>query len=79
MKRRSLGAIPHAVTRADKREAVRRVGAEDVIARDGDLVGAVARATGGEPIDVVATQRSGFPGGAMGCTPDWSRSKIVAK
>ena len=49
------GAIPYAVSRRGREQALRDIGAEDVILRDeDDLVAAVSRATGGTPIDVVA-------------------------
>ncbi len=52
---RARGAIPFAVVSRGKQEAVKAIGAEAVIVRgEGDLVEAVAAATGGEPIDVVA-------------------------
>ena len=52
---RARGAIPYAIVGAGKKRQVLDVGAEAAIARDvADLPGAVARATGGEPIDVVA-------------------------
>ncbi|MDE0805634.1 MAG: alcohol dehydrogenase family protein [Acidimicrobiales bacterium] len=52
---RARGAIPYAVTSAGKADDVRAIGAEGVVLRDdGDLVDAVASATDGEPIDVVA-------------------------
>lgn len=52
---RARDAIPYAVTGKGKEAALRKVGAEAVITREqGDLVEAVATATGGEPIDVVA-------------------------
>ena len=52
---RARGAIPFAVAGRGKAEAVKAIGAEAVIVRgEGDLVEAVAAATGGEPIDVVA-------------------------
>jgi NADPH:quinone reductase-like Zn-dependent oxidoreductase len=53
---RARDAIPYAVTSAGKEDRVREIGAEDVVVRDGDtdLVDAVAKVTGGEPIDVVA-------------------------
>ena len=61
---RARGAIPYAVASAGKAEAVKAIGAEAVIARDdGDLVTAVAAATGGADIDVVADLVAGplFP------------------
>ncbi len=52
---RARGAIPYAVTRADKTEALKAIGAEAVIDRASeDWVSAVETATGGAPIDVVA-------------------------
>ena len=52
---RARGAIPYAVTSAGKADAVRAIGAEGVVLRgEGDLVEAVAEATGGAAIDVVA-------------------------
>lgn len=55
---RVRGAIPYAVTSEGKQQTVRDIGAEGVVVRpaqgDGDLIEAVQRATGGEPIDVVA-------------------------
>ncbi|KAF0285473.1 Zn-dependent oxidoreductase [Spiribacter sp. SSL99] len=52
---RARGAIPYAVTRADKAEALMAIGAEAVIDRGAaDWVEAVEAATGGAPIDVVA-------------------------
>lgn len=51
---RVRGAIPYAVTSAGKEQALREIGAEEVVLRDsGDLVAEVARAADG-PIDVVA-------------------------
>ncbi|HEX7352677.1 alcohol dehydrogenase family protein [Brachybacterium sp.] len=51
---RVRGAIPYAVTSAGKEQALRDIGAEDVVLRGGeDLVGEVARTVGG-PVDVVA-------------------------
>ncbi|MDN5598989.1 MAG: alcohol dehydrogenase family protein [Brachybacterium sp.] len=51
---RVRGAIPFAVTSAGKEQALRDIGAEDVVLRGGDdLVGEVARTVGG-PVDVVA-------------------------
>jgi len=51
---RARGAIPYAIASESKREAVKAVGAEAVIARgDGDLFAAVTKATDGGPIDVV--------------------------
>lgn len=52
---RARGAIPYAVTSAGKADAVRDLGAEDVVLRgEGDLVEAVGDMLGGEPVDVVA-------------------------
>ena len=52
---RARGAIPYAMTRADKADALINIGAEGVIDRDSaDWVAAVDAATGGQPIDVVA-------------------------
>ncbi len=52
---RARGAIPYAVTRADKAEALRAIGAEGIIDRaEPDWVSAVESATNGAPIDVVA-------------------------
>lgn len=52
---RARGAIPYAVTRADKAEALKAIGAEAVIDRAADdWVVAVEEVTGGAPIDVVA-------------------------
>ncbi|MEG3616043.1 alcohol dehydrogenase family protein [Isoptericola haloaureus] len=51
---RVRGAIPYAVTSAGKEDALREIGAEDVILRDADdLVSEVARVVDG-PVDVVA-------------------------
>lgn len=51
---RVRGAIPYAVTSAGKEQALREIGAEEVVLRDsGDLVAEVARVADG-PIDVVA-------------------------
>ena len=51
---RVRGAIPYAVTSPGKEQALRDIGAEDVVLRGGeDLVGDVARTVGG-PVDVVA-------------------------
>jgi NADPH:quinone reductase-like Zn-dependent oxidoreductase len=59
---RARGAVPFAVVGKGKEEAVRAIGAEAVISRDtSDLPAAVAAATGGRPIDVVAD----LVGGAM--------------
>ncbi len=52
---RARGAVPYAVTSVGKADAVRDIGAEAAVLRgEGDLVEAVAEATGGEDIDVVA-------------------------
>ncbi|MCT7377943.1 alcohol dehydrogenase family protein [Chelativorans salis] len=52
---RARGAIPYAITGKGKEAALGEIGAEAVITRDeDDLVEAVTRATGGDPIDVVA-------------------------
>ena len=53
---RARGAIPFAVTRREKEEALRSLGAEAIVFRDSkeDMVASVERATGGKPIDVVA-------------------------
>lgn len=52
---RARGAIPYAVVGAGKEAAVKALGAEAVVTRGaGDLAAAVAEATGGAPIDVVA-------------------------
>jgi NADPH:quinone reductase-like Zn-dependent oxidoreductase len=52
---RARGAIPYAIVGPGKEEAVRALGAEAVVSRDvPDLVAAVAEATNGAPIDVVA-------------------------
>lgn len=52
---RARGAVPYAVTGPGKEAAVRDLGAEAVITRDADdLPDAVAAATGGRAIDVVA-------------------------
>ena len=51
---RARGAIPYAIVGAGKEAAIAELGAEAVITREsGDLAGAVERATGGAPIDVV--------------------------
>lgn len=51
---RARGAIPYAVTSAGKEEALRAIGAEDVLLRDApDLVAEAARVVDG-PVDVVA-------------------------
>jgi len=52
---RARGAIPYAVTTQSKAQALRELGAEDVVLRDGgDLVEQVAECTRGKEIDVVA-------------------------
>jgi L-2,4-diaminobutyrate transaminase len=52
---RARGAIPYAIAGRGKEAAVAAIGAEAVITRgEGDLVEQVERATGGQPIDVVA-------------------------
>jgi NADPH:quinone reductase-like Zn-dependent oxidoreductase len=52
---RGLGAVPVALSGADKAEAVRAIGAEAVLPREpGDLRAALAAATGRETVDVVA-------------------------
>jgi alcohol dehydrogenase len=52
---RARGAIPYAVAGKGKEARAQAIGAEAVITRgEGDLPAAVARATGGAPIDVVA-------------------------
>ncbi len=52
---RARGAIPYAVTAPGKEAAMLEIGAEAAIARNApDLPAAVAEATGGRPIDVVA-------------------------
>ena len=52
---RARGAIPYAVTSASKADAIREIGAEDVVLRDeGDLVEQVEQVLGGQPVDVVA-------------------------
>ena len=52
---RARGAIPYAVTRADKADALLAIGAEGVVDRaSGDWVAAVDEVTQGQPIDVVA-------------------------
>lgn len=59
---RARGAIPYAVVGRGKEQAVLDIGAEAVVTRDvGDLPAAVAAATKGEAIDVVAD----LVGGAM--------------
>ena len=51
---RVRGAVPYAVTSAGKEDALREIGAEDVVLRDApDLVAEVARVVDG-PVDVVA-------------------------
>jgi NADPH:quinone reductase-like Zn-dependent oxidoreductase len=52
---RARGAIPYAVTSAGKEQALLDIGAEATVLRDADdLVAAVADATGGKPVQVVA-------------------------
>lgn len=52
---RARGAIPFAIVGPGKEQALLDIGAEAVITRGvADLVGAVAEATKGEPVDVVA-------------------------
>ncbi len=52
---RARGAIPYAIAGKGKEARVKAIGAEAVITRgEDDLPAAVARATGGAPIDVVA-------------------------
>lgn len=52
---RARGAVPIAVTAPGKEAALLEIGAQAVVTRgEGDFVEAVARASGGEPIDVVA-------------------------
>lgn len=52
---RARGAIPYAVTAPGKEAAMLEIGAEAAVARTAaDLPAAVAEATGGRPIDVVA-------------------------
>lgn len=52
---RARGAVPIAVTAPGKEAALLEIGAQAVVTRgEGDFVEAVARAAGGEPIDVVA-------------------------
>lgn len=52
---RARGAIPYAVTRADKADALRAIGAEAVMDRGAaDWVEAAYQATRGAPVDVVA-------------------------
>ena len=52
---RARGAIPYAVVGKGKEDAVKQIGAEAVISRgSGDFAVAVAEATRGEPVDVVA-------------------------
>lgn len=50
---RVRGAVPYAVSSPGKEDALRHIGAEDVILRGGDLVAEVERVADG-PIDVVA-------------------------
>ena len=52
---RMRGALPYAIVGKGKEEAVRAIGAEAVVTRgEGDLAAEVEKATGGQPIDVVA-------------------------
>lgn len=52
---RARGAVPYALTRADKADALSAIGAEATVDRSAtDWVAAVDAATGGAPIDVVA-------------------------
>ena len=52
---RARGAIPYAITSADKADAVRALGAEGIALRDsGDWVEQVHALLDGEPVDVVA-------------------------
>lgn len=52
---RVRGAIPYGVVARGKEDAVKAIGAEAVVIRgEGSFIEAVAAATGGEPIDVVA-------------------------
>ena len=52
---RARGAIPYAITSADKADAVKALGAEGVAVRDqGDWVAQINTLLNGEPIDVVA-------------------------
>jgi NADPH:quinone reductase-like Zn-dependent oxidoreductase len=52
---RARGAIPYAVVGKGKEDAVKQIGAEAVISRgSGDFAAAVAEATRGKPVDVVA-------------------------
>jgi len=52
---RARGAVPYAIVGPGKEQALLDIGAKAVITRgSGDLVSAVAEATGGAPIDVVA-------------------------
>jgi NADPH:quinone reductase-like Zn-dependent oxidoreductase len=52
---RARGAIPYAIVGEGKEQALTDIGAEAVVTRGaGDLIAAVAAATGGQPIDVVA-------------------------
>jgi NAD(P)-dependent dehydrogenase (short-subunit alcohol dehydrogenase family) len=58
---RARGAIPYAIVGTGKEQAVTAIGAEAVIAREtDDLVGAVNKATGGKPIDIVADLVAGW-------------------
>lgn len=52
---RIIGAVPYALSTADKRDALLALGAAHVFDRheSGDLVGAVREATGGAPLDAV--------------------------
>lgn len=52
---RARGAVPYAIVGEGKEQALTDIGAEAVVTRGaGDLIAAVAVATGGQPIDVVA-------------------------
>lgn len=52
---RARGAVPYAIVGEGKEQALTDIGAEAVVTRGaGDLIAAVAAATGGQPIDVVA-------------------------
>ncbi|MCH8550464.1 MAG: alcohol dehydrogenase family protein [Natronospirillum sp.] len=52
---RVRGAIPYAVTSKGKEQALKDIGAEEVVLRDEpDLVSAVERMVNGQPVDVVA-------------------------
>lgn len=52
---RARGALPYAVTSRGKGDALKAIGAEEAVFRDDeDLLVAVNKATGNEPIDVVA-------------------------